>query len=54
MSRFVSAAIALAALGTVLTVTETLLPRGGVKNAARAAIGLIFTAYLAQQIAGIF
>ena len=54
MSRLLRAAIALAALGTVLTLCEELLPRGGGKQAARAAIGLLFTAYLAQQLASIF
>ena len=54
MNALVKAVIALSALGAVLTVLEGLLPRGGVKNAARAAIGLIFSAYLAQQIRGIF
>ena len=54
MNALVKSAIALAALGSILTLLEALLPRGGVKNAAHAAIGLLFAAYLAQQIRGIF
>ena len=54
MSELLKSAIALAALGTVLTLLEGLLPRGGVRNAARAAIGLLFAAYLARQICSIF
>ena len=54
MNAVLRAVIALAALGAILTLLEGLLPRGGVKHAARAAIGLLFCAYLAEQIAGIF
>lgn len=54
MSGLLKSAVALAALGSILTLMEGLLPRGGVKRAAQAAAGLLFAAYLAQQIRGIF
>lgn len=54
MSALTKSAAALAVLGAILTLLEGLLPRGGVKRAAQVSIGLLFTAYLAQQIRGIF
>lgn len=53
MDRIVRAVLMLAAYGLVLTLCEHALPQSGVRKAARAAIGLLFIALLAQQIAGI-
>ena len=53
MSVIAGPLLSLAACGLLLTLTEGLLPRGGVRNTARAAIGLIFLAQLAQQIRSI-
>lgn len=53
MSSLAGTVVSLAACGLGLTLSEGLLPRGGVRNAARAAIGLWFLACLAQQIRSI-
>lgn len=53
--RFASeAALTLAAGGMLLWFSEQLLPRGGVRTAARTALGLWYLAILAAVIADIF
>ncbi len=54
MSRIVSASLAIAAGGLVLSLIEALLPRAAVRTAARTAIGLLFLELLASGIVGIF
>ena len=39
-----------ALLGLLLTLLETLLPRSGVRTAAKVALGLLFLDLLAEQI----
>lgn len=53
MSGLTGSVLSLAACGLALTLLEGLLPRGGVRNAAKCAIGLLFLAQLAQQIRSI-
>lgn len=53
MSALRDALLTLAVCGLGLTLAEGLLPRGGVRNAARAAIGFLFLSCLAQQIRSI-
>ena len=53
MSRITAAVLTLAVYGAVLTLCETILPKSGVNKVARTAIGLLFLALTAEQIAGI-
>ena len=53
MNRLIQTVLMLAAYGLMLTLCEQVLPRSGVKKAAKAAIGLLFLQLLAEQIAGI-
>lgn len=54
MNTIVRTALTLAAAGALLTLAEQLLPHSDVRKTAKAAIGLIFLATAAEQIAGIF
>lgn len=53
MSSFIKSTLTLAAFGFVAALCERILPRSGIKRAARAAIGLLFLELLAEQIIGI-
>ena len=53
MNGLKNALLTLAVCGFGLTLSEGFLPRGGVRNAARAAIGFLYLACLAQQIRSI-
>ncbi len=53
MSMLLQTALTLAACGMLLTLSETLLPRGAIRSTARTAIGLLFLQVLTQQISGI-
>ena len=50
MRTAAGAALAIAAGGLLLTLLETLLPRSGVRTAAKVALGLLFLDLLAEQI----
>ena len=53
MSALTGSLLSIAACGLALALLEGLLPRGGVRGAAKCAIGLLFLAQLAQQIRSI-
>ena len=53
MSAAAGAVLSIAAGGMCLTVLETLLPRSGVRTAAKIAMGLLFLNLLVNQILGI-
>ena len=54
MNRILTPSIVIAAGGMLLALIEMLLPLEGARDAAKAAIGILFLELLAEQIAGIF
>ena len=54
MNSILRSALAVSAGGIFLTLAETLLPKSKTRNAAKAAIGVLFLELLAEQIVGIF
>jgi len=53
MSAIIKLAIALATLGAAVTLTDSLLPAGGVRGAARICVGLLYIAAVMENIIGI-
>lgn len=54
MTALFACVVPIAAAGMLCAIAETLLPRSGSRTAARTAIGLLFFAFFAEKITGIF
>ena len=54
MNVLYASVLPIAAAGMICAIAETLLPRAGPRAAAHTAIGLVYLAFLAETIAGIF